>query len=174
MEIGARTILEALGTSYQQIKSKGGDIQFLNTNPASDMLRLGKLDGYLYFLVYPTATFEEVSRTVPLKMLPVDDKALDKVSQELGVEEYVLPADTFSFQPKPIKTVRTSTLMVVRADMPDQVAYDLTKTAYANYKYIQSTGKLNAVFEPAFMVKVGAVELHPGAKKFFAEAGLLK
>ncbi|NCB15427.1 MAG: C4-dicarboxylate ABC transporter substrate-binding protein, partial [Synergistales bacterium] len=59
-------------------------------------------------------------------------------------------------------------------DMPEEVIYKITKMIHTNTKFLQERlnyfNNLNLQFALAGM----AVPLHPGAKKYYVEAGLIK
>lgn len=172
MEIAARTVVEGLGLSYEEIEQNGGSIQFVRTKQSADLIRSNKLDGSFMTQMYPDGSYEELNRTHPLKMLPIDEEVFELTESRLGLVPCTLPANTFSFQSEPVDTICGTALFVVRNDMPEEVAYELVRAVYENIDYIKSSHELNQFLSLEFMADVTPMELHPGAARFYAEQGL--
>ncbi|MBU2360194.1 MAG: C4-dicarboxylate ABC transporter substrate-binding protein, partial [Alphaproteobacteria bacterium] len=64
-------------------------------------------------------------------------------------------------------------VVFTNADVPDEVVYQMTKAIYEQAAVMTETFAPMAAFNPAdIMGDPGNAEYHPGALKFFAEAGL--
>ena len=66
-------------------------------------------------------------------------------------------------------------IMIVGKELSDEVVYEMTKGIFANISKIQDThsaAKKSVSLQNALNGMV--VPLHPGAEKYFKEAGILK
>jgi TRAP transporter TAXI family solute receptor len=85
---------------------------------------------------------------------------------------YVLPAGTYPGQTKEFKTVAQPNFLAVNADVPDEDVYLVTKTIYENLPFLNNIHA--ATKEMSLKSAIGGLPLplHPGAVKYYKEAGL--
>jgi TRAP transporter TAXI family solute receptor len=87
-----------------------------------------------------------------------------------------IPANTYNNQPADLLTVGHNSYLVVREDMPEDVAYRLVMSMYENKDFlVQSLSSFN---NPCFNIPSDSINqiglpVHPGAQKAFKELGLL-
>jgi hypothetical protein len=111
-----------------------------------------------------------------VRMLPLPDKVI-KGMTKLGWAPAEIPANTFKGQTTPVKTVKAATNVIVSADVPDDVVYTITKTIVENAPKLRTLHAALGEFDPkkaADPILNGNCPLHPGAVKYYKEAGLLK
>ena len=65
-------------------------------------------------------------------------------------------------------------MWVVHDTMPEDVAYDLTKTVWENVAEVNKTSLALSLIKREVAIEGLSVDLHPGAAKYFKEIGLLK
>lgn len=111
------------------------------------------------------------------RFLPVEGDVLKRLTA-MGYRSTVMPKSRFDGLTQDVKTVDFSGWpMLVRADMPDDIAYALCE-AIENRKELMPTDN----YKPLDMAQLCAndeeapfdVPLHPGAKRFYRERGHLK
>ena len=88
-----------------------------------------------------------------------------------------IPANTFKGQTTPVKTVKAVSNILVNADVPDAVAYTFTKTIIENAAKLPKIHAALSDFDPKRAAEPGLngnCPLHPGAAKYYKEAGMLK
>ena len=74
---------------------------------------------------------------------------------------------------KPTDLIAFDMVMVARAELGDDVVYKVAKALYENKADLQATFPPFALFNPKSMAKpLQSVPMHPGAAKFYKEAGL--
>jgi TRAP-type uncharacterized transport system substrate-binding protein len=67
------------------------------------------------------------------------------------------------------------TMVIVRADLPDDVVYELTKLIMENKDYlVQQNKSAFGTMTPEAAVEGLTIPQHPGAEKYFKEKGVLK
>ena len=86
----------------------------------------------------------------------------------------IIPAGTYPGQTKDIRTIAQPNLLACRADLPDEVVYKITRTIYENLSFLHNThGATRAMSLDRATAGLPA-PLHPGAERFYREAGVIK
>jgi len=107
-------------------------------------------------------------------LLAFTDEQIAKADGGLGLwTPYVIPAATYPGQDQDIQTVAKSNLLVARADVSDEVVYQVTKTMFENLDFLREIH--DAMYETSLdRALVGILmPLHPGALRYYQEVGLL-
>jgi len=84
-----------------------------------------------------------------------------------------IPAETYPGQDDAIDTIFYIEELIVRDDMPDEVAYQIVKTIFENLEDLgaQASAWDNITLEVA--TKSRTIPIHPGAERYFQEVGIL-
>ena len=169
-------VMKAAGFTLADIRKWGGKIQTA-ARPSHPDRRAGIENGTI------NAVFDEGikswGQTVVdhgFRYLPVDGEALQRL-KAMGYRPSVVPRSRFRGMPEDVKTVDFSGWpMVVRADMPDDVAYALCEAIDARKDVFPTDN-----YKPLDVAQLGAndaeaprdIPLHPGAERFYREKGYL-
>jgi TRAP transporter TAXI family solute receptor len=175
-----RTIetLRAYGITLEDIKEWGGKVHYQPSTRSASMMGDGIIEAFFMGGTVPTAPLEQLSVTRKLKVLTPTQPAARESLKKLGYIEGVLPAGSHSFITKDIPTMMMSNLVVVRADMNEDIAYHITRAIWENRGFLKN---VHPVFQRSLtaesiksMAKEFSPILHPGARKYYREQGLLE
>jgi TRAP-type uncharacterized transport system substrate-binding protein len=169
--------LQAAGFSVADLRRWGGTVQAVS-RPSHPDRRAGIESGKI------NAVFDEGIKSWGqsaldhgFRYLPIDGPVLKRL-KALGYRPGVVPKSQFKGLAADVPTVDFSGWpMVVRADMPNDVAYALCEALEARRKTIPTDN-----FRPLRIADLCAngdeapfdVPLHPGAKRFYRDRGYLK
>lgn len=170
-------LLEYLGVTEDDIKSWGGSIVHGGGSDLSSMVKDGKLDYMLDHTSPSSSTMTEIAMTCDVEFMQWEDATVEYFVKEKGFQRVTLPANSFSGQTTEITNPGTPDCIFVRSDLEEDVVYNLTKIMCENRDYLVSVLGSVEPFDPATCwesEKVGGIELHPGAAKYFKEAGYMK
>jgi len=108
-----------------------------------------------------------------ITLLEFTDEQLDIVNSTYPLwSRYVIPANTYPNQEQDIQTIAHPNLLVVHADIPDDVVYKITQAIFQNLSALhQIHGATRALTLDNALHGHGA-PLHPGAVRFYREQGL--
>jgi TRAP transporter TAXI family solute receptor len=160
-------------------------IQFVGTSEAANALLNGQVDacvlgGYVNpdsgkFAASPQ-TVEVISAGRALIHLDWTKEAVEKaIADDVPLIPYQLPAGTVAGMDKPIWSFTDPSSFVAHAELPEELAYQLTKTLierYAEFASFHALGKLMTAKGLAFGWPVERI--HPGSRRAFREAGIIK
>jgi TRAP transporter TAXI family solute receptor len=176
-EQGVRQVLSLLGTSKEDIAKKGGDVDSSERTGAAEAIKDGQADGWAHVVTkgHPAAT--QIVTINDTTMLPLPDEVIKGMVEKYGWAESVIPPNTFKGQTEPVKTVMAVSNILVGADVPEAVVYTITKTIIENADKLPKIHAALGDFDPKKAAEPsynGNCPLHPGAAKYYKEAGLLK
>ncbi len=105
----------------------------------------------------------------------MSDEALKEV-QKLndGFVRGFIPAGSYAGQTEAIPTIITQSMLITNTKVSDDDAYFITKTIIEGLDTIKSSHGSVKDLTPVDMAVMPAIELHPGAKRYYAEKGYLK
>lgn len=169
--VNAKAILAAFGI-------KDGDYKAENLKPApsAEKLKDGSLDAFFITAGYPTAAVAELATTTGIELLAIDgDAAKSLLGQFKFFAPDTIPADTYKGVAA-VKTVSVGAQWVTSAKIDEALVYAVTKGLWSNKTRAAldaGHAKGKAIRKETALQGVG-IPLHPGAEKFYKEAGLLK
>lgn len=174
-EFAGRQLLRAVGLNYADIKSAGGSTQHVGYNVIIDAFKDGRADMLIAVVTPKHPSVSEIVSAVDVEFLGLDADTA-RALLPLGYTAATMPAGTFKNQGKPVSTVGFPTVLITNKDLPEPIAYTVTKTVVENKDaLVRAHGGL-AAFDPATAwqpEKVG-VPLHPGAERAYREKGWMK
>lgn len=172
----ARLVLESLGVTYDDIKQWGGDVIQAGGSQLSDMLKDGKVDMVLNHTSAQSSDVTKDSMTNDLTFVQFGEDML-KFFESKGFVRIKYEKGTWKGMDKDIIWPGTPDGVFVSKDMPDDVAYALTKGLSEIKDIISNQFSSLEPFDPENAWRpeeVGGVPLHPGAEKYYKEVGYMK
>jgi hypothetical protein len=167
-EVNARQILAAAGITYNDIK-----VQYLSFAEAASNLKDGNIDAAFVTAGHPTAAIVDLAAVRKIVLVPVADEIIRSLQKDYPFYvKIVVPAGTYKGVDTDAVTVAVKAMLAVRAEMPEDLAYQLLKTMYANQKRLIEAHAKGELIIPETGKEGMSIPLHPGAEKFFKEMGL--
>lgn len=170
-------LLGYLGVTEDDIKSWGGDVVHGGGSDLSAMVKDGKLDFMLDHTSVNSSTMTEIAMTCDVHFNQWEEDTLDYFVNEKGFQRITIPANSWKGQTEEIINAGTPDCLFVRDELDEDVVYWMTKSMCENRDYLVSVLASIEPFDPATCwepEKVGGLALHPGAEKYFKEAGYMK
>lgn len=171
-----RKFLEYYGVTYDDIRSWGGDIFHASYNEQASMFKDGNVDAIFSQLAIPGAAITEASIGREMKILPMSDGLMEHLEQ-YTLKKGVLPARTYPEVVNGNEDIPTATMgniLVVNRDVPEEIVYEITKIINEN---IDRLPGIHASLEDYNIEEATlnlGTELHPGAERYYREAGILQ
>ncbi len=172
-------ILKCYGLSMEDIDRAGGKVFQANY---ADMVSLYKdrhVDFVFTHLALPASAVTEMLVSRAGTLLQVSDACIDALAKDLGTlprssGKQIIPKGTYADQAGDVSTVVSTGELLIGSHVPDQVAYTITKILCQNVDELHKINNANQTFIPEKGWINVAVPLHPGAAKFYEEAGYKK
>lgn len=167
-------ILSSLGIDIE----KDTTPEYLGYDPSVQAMMDGRVAGANIPAGPPVAAITQLYAQLGAEkavVLDFTDAQLAQVDKEYPIwNRYVIPAGTYPSQEKDINTIAQPNFLACRADLPDEVVYKITKTIYENLPFLHNIHKATEAMKLERATKGLPTPLHPGAEKFYREAGIIK
>ncbi len=166
-------VLEAYGLTRAKIKANGGEIIQVAPSQIPDVMREGRADILFDTVLKGHPMITEVSLTADIKFLDLSDKAREALSKS-GVKPAQFP-QWFKGQSGATWGADFGTELIARDDLPDDVAYTIVKTFIEKRADLARAYPAFSAFDPKAAAKPEntGIPLHPGAVRYYKEAGLM-
>lgn len=176
-EQGVRQVLSLLGSSKEDVAKKGGQVEATTRSGTAETIKDGQAHGWAHVVTkgHPAAT--QIVAINDMIMLPLPDNVIKGMVDKYGWAPAEIPANTFRGQSSPVKTVKAASNILVSADVHPDIAYTITKTIMENADRLPKIHAALSDFNPKLAADAGLngnCPLHPGAVRYYKEAGLMK
>jgi len=170
-ELMAARVLEAMGLTNDDIKRER-----LDPGKSVDAIKDKKLDAFFWVGGIPTSSVTDLGASPGMKLKLVDHAdAVDGMNKKYGplyVRDNITPK-SYPGQEQPNQVATVWNIIIARADMPDQVAYNIVKTIFEKRDDLILVHKEAQNFDLKNQSAAAAsIPYHPGAAKYFAEKGV--
>jgi TRAP transporter TAXI family solute receptor len=168
--VDALLILEAYGLKQDDLT-----IEHLEPGPAADRLREGTLDAFFFVAGVPAAAITDLAAAVPVGLVPITGPEAERLRQTYPFfSANYIPAGSYpGVYSTP--TVSVGAQWLVAAEVPEETVYGVTRALWH-----PSTGKLldaghaqGRHIRPETALDGIGIPLHPGAMRYYREAGLV-
>ncbi|MCB1405394.1 MAG: TAXI family TRAP transporter solute-binding subunit [Rhodobacteraceae bacterium] len=101
-----------------------------------------------------------------------DDQAAQLDGGQGFVGTTIIPPGTYPGVDAPLQTVTMPNFLAVNADVPEEEVYQITRTMFENLAYLCDVHQAACALSLDSAVTGLPVPLHPGAERYFREAGI--
>ncbi|MGC4940230.1 TAXI family TRAP transporter solute-binding subunit [Kribbella sp. DT2] len=162
-EVIARRLLEAAGLD----PAKDVTAQRLGLPESVDAMKSGSIDALVWSGGIPTGGITDLTTSLGkgVKLIPITD-LLPALNTKYGTvyAEGSIPAAAYK-QPGDVKTIIVPNVLLVRKDMPDDLAEKLTKVIFDNKDALVQVNAAAKDITLDTAAQTDPVPLHPGSKK---------
>lgn len=169
--VNSRAILAAYGLSEKDIKP-----EYLNQAQSAEKMKDGTVDAFIQTTGYPQGTLVELATTNGIELVPIDGPPAEKLRQQFkffAADE--IPAGVYKDVPA-TKTLSVGAQWITSSKQPEDVVYEVTKALWSDKtrEALDVGHAKGKVIRKETALQGLPIPLHPGAEKFYKEAGLLK
>jgi TRAP-type uncharacterized transport system substrate-binding protein len=163
-------ILDYYGLTDDVIKTNGDTIVPEKTETADVIIS----DNAAFNASVENRFWPAVTAKFKFRFLPLADPLRAKLAKDFWLRQVDMPRSFFPGVDKPVPTVeRIGHLIYGRDDMPEQYAYDVAR-ALDRHKDLMQFMFIQMSYNSKIVAQTGVIPLHPGAARYYREAGYLK
>ena len=169
--VDAQIILGAAGLTEKDITP-----EYLKPDQAADRMKDGAMDSFFFVGGYPAGAIAELASQHKVVVVPIDGDVAAKVLENKFFATDTVPAGTYEGNDADVTTIAVGAQWVTSADQPEELIYGITKALWNDNTRKQldaGHAKGKQITKEHALDGIG-IPLHPGAERFYKEAGLLK
>ena len=170
-EVMAARMIEAQGMSIKDFTQER-----LDPGRSAEAIKDKKLDAFFWVGGVPTSSVTDLAATPGTKLKLIDhDEGVDGMNKKYGplYVKDVIPAKSYPGQDQPNRIATVWNVLIARADLPDEVAYNIVKTMFEKKDDMVRVHGEARNFDLKYQTSAAAViPFHPGAAKYLAEKGI--
>jgi uncharacterized protein len=166
-EIITQHILKVHGLGYNDVK-----VSFVSYTDSVEQMKDGHAQAFTLGTTIPSGAVMDLAASRDVKLLDLSDSidAMKKVNP--GYTLVTVPANTYPKQTKDVKVIGYATHIVAACSLPADKVYTMTKAMAQNVASMAATNKAMEKLTPKDMAEDIGVPFHPGAVRFYKEAGV--
>ena len=163
-------VMNAYGIKRSDLKS-AAELKFIELAPA---LCDNKIDAFVFVAGHPNAIVQDAATSCATSIAAVAGAPIDAlVSSQPFYAKADIPAKMYKGTDAAQPSFGMVATVVVSADMPDATAYAITRAVFENFEDFKKLHPAVAYSTKEGALRGDTVPFHPGAVKYFKEAGLM-
>lgn len=166
-EVITRHFLEANGVSYNDVK-----VSFVGYTDSVNQMKDGHVVAFGLNTQAPAGAVMDLAAARDIKIFEQTDSYENMLKLNPAYKLITLPKGTYPKQDKDLKVIGFFTHVVASCKLPEDAVYTMTKTIATNTATLATVAKDIAKLQPAGMAADIGVRFHPGAARYYKEAGI--
>lgn len=168
-ELNARAIFAAAGLSYEDMRR----VEFLPYAESVELIKNRQLDATLQSSGLGMAAIRDLASTMPVNFVAIPAEVVQKIDNA-AYQPGVIPAGTYDGQNEDVPTVGITNILVSHDKVDEEVAYQMTKLIFDNLTALGNAHAAAKAIKLESAAENLPIPLHPGAERFYREAGVLE
>lgn len=163
-------VLEAHGISYDDVKVKNAGFA-----QAAEMLKDGGADAAFMGGVPPSGLVKGLCQSNDVVFVEMHEDIAQRLSELPFFAPATIKAGTYDDLTEDLATVNVGNMqLIASADVDEEVVYQFTKLLYDNRETIANAHPAGKAINPKNVAKDVGIPFHPGAIRYFKEAGFIE
>lgn len=172
--INSEDVFDAAGLKFSDVK-----VEKAKAVESPALLQDERIDAFFYTVGHPNSNIKEAtSGRIKVRFVPVEGAQADYLVKKFPyyVKTFINIKDypTAVNDGKNVPAVGVKATLVTSADVPDKVVYAVTKEVFDNFDEFKTLHPAFADLTKQDMLQGLTAPVHPGAMKYYKEAGLDK
>ena len=165
---------ETVGITPQVVEGWGGQVVYAASGEQANLAMDRRIDMIHNGLFIPDRSILQITNSVPMVWLTTTPAVVEKVAKESAGKPYLVKAGAYPWLKHDVLTTAHGAVITVSEKMDDKTAYNLAKAITENVEKISGQSKALSSVDKKVVASGSIVPFHPGAERYYREAGLLK
>lgn len=173
---GQRDTMEVLMAALGWTMSDFSLVSELQAGEQSQALCDNNIDAMIYTVGHPSGSIQEATTACDSVVVNVTGAEVEKLVEENPFyRTAIIPGGMYRGTDEDVTTFGVGATLVTGAEVPEEVVYNVVKSVFDNIDQFKGLHPAFANLDPAEMATQGlTAPLHPGAERYFREAGLIE
>lgn len=168
-ELNARAVLKAAGLSYSDFAK----VEYLPFGESVELMKNRQLDVTLQSAGLGVASIRDLATSIKINVVSIPADVVGKIG-DAAYQPGTIPANTYTGQTEAVPAVTIKNFLVTHEGVPADTVYAMTKALFTNLDQMVAAHSAAKAITLADAPKNPPVPLHPGAERYYREAGVLK
>ena len=168
-ELNSRAIFKAAGMSYADFART----EYLPFGESVELMKNRQLDATLISAGLGVAAVRDLATATKLSIVTIPAEVIAKIGDP-AYQAAVIPAKTYEGQTTDVQTIKVQNFLVTHEGVSTETVYAMTKSMFENLDTLYAAHAAAKAITKVDGPKGVPVPLHPGAEKYYKEAGLIK
>ena len=168
-ELNARAVFKAAGLKYEDMSK----VEYLPFAESVELMKNRQLDATLQSAGLGVASIRDLATSIKIVVVAIPADVVKKVGDP-AYDSAPIPANTYTGQTEAVETASIRNFLVTHEGVPADTVYLMTKSLFENLDTMVAAHAAAKLISKENAAKGMPVPLHPGAEKYYKEAGVLK
>jgi TRAP transporter TAXI family solute receptor len=166
-ELITAQLLKVNGISYNDVK-----MSFVSYTDSVTQMQDGHAVAFALGTTIPSGAVMDLAAARDIKLLDLSDQLAAMRKLNPGYTLVTVPKGTYPKQDSDVKVIGYATHIVASCKLPEDTVYRMTKAMAQNIPSLAAVNKAMEKLTPKDMAEDIGVPFHPGAAKYYKEAGI--
>jgi len=167
-ELQARAILKAAGMSYKDL----GSVDYSPFGQSVELIKNRQLDATIQSAGLGVSSIKDLANSVDIVVVEIPESLIAKLGAPYV--SATIPAGTYKGADSDVKTAGIVNFLITSKKVSTDTVYQMTKNIFENLPELVATHAAAKNIDIKTALTGMPVPLHPGAKKYYQEKGLVK
>jgi TRAP transporter TAXI family solute receptor len=168
-ELNARAVPKGAGLSYSDFAK----VEYLPFGESVELMKNRQLDVTLQSAGLGVSSLRDLAASIKIVVVEIPPAVVAKVGDP-AYQPAIIPANTYEGQTADVPAIAIQNFLVTHEGVPADTVYKMTKAMWENLDALAAAHAAGKAIKKENALKGMPVPLHPGAEKYYREAGLLK
>jgi TRAP transporter TAXI family solute receptor len=169
--VDSRLILTAFGLEEKDLQAF-----YMKPIPAIEKMKIGALDAFFIVAGYPANAVVELAKTAGAELIPIEGPEIDLLIDKYGfLTRSSIPDGTYEGIGE-VNTISVGAQWIISETVDEELVYNITKALWTDtsQQLLRAGHPKGREITLKTALDGIAIPLHPGAERFYKEAGLAK
>ncbi|MFO7611544.1 MAG: TAXI family TRAP transporter solute-binding subunit [Clostridia bacterium] len=166
-------MLEGYGLTIADVEAWGCKVNIKGFGDIVEMFQSGALNASLVTTSAPSNEIVQIGTNNKIHMVSFNEEILAAMCDKYGYTMIDISSDAYNFMQEDVTTCATYTMLGVSSSVDDATAYKMAKSLVENIAYLQTVHSAIKNISAESLLVGMKIPFHPGAEKYYREAGLI-
>lgn len=168
-ELNTRAILKGAGLSYKDL----GKVEYLPFGESVELMKNRQLDATLISAGLGVAAVRDLATAAKIVVVPIPADVVTRIGDP-AYQATAVPAKTYEGQDTDVPTVAIQNFLATHEGVAVDTVYAMTKSMFENLDQMVAAHAAAKAIKKENAAKDLPLPLHPGAEKYYREAGIIR
>ncbi len=168
-ELNSRDLLRGAGMTYADLRK----VEYLPFGESVELMKIGAVDATIVSAGLGVGAIRDLAGAMPIVLVPISAEVVARIG-EVAYQTGTIPAGTYPGLTVEVPTASVRNFLVTHESVPSDVVYAMTRSLLNNLDQLVAAHSAAKTIGRESAANSGPVPLHPGAERFYREAGLLR